>query len=225
MFSDFLSLIFPDTCIGCDSPLVKGEKLLCIKCKFSLPETNYHLQKTNDLHKRFAGKVAINRAFAYLTYIKDGLAQKIIYTIKYKGVKEGASLMGELYGQYLLSEANLKQEIDLIVPVPLHKKKLQKRGFNQSEWFAKGLSVTLKIPYSDVLLRTEQKESQTLKDRVSRWSNVKEIYKFKKEGNVKELRILLVDDVITTGATMEICANELLKNGAKEVSIAAIAAA
>ncbi len=204
--------------------MVKGEKLLCIKCKFSLPETNYHLQKTNDLHKRFAGKVTINWAFAYLTYIKDGLAQKIIYTIKYKGVKEGASLMGELYGQYL-KEANLKQEIDLIVPVPLHKKKLQKRGFNQSEWFAKGLSAALQIPYSDVLLRTEQKESQTLKDRVSRWSNVKEIYKFKKESNIKGLRILLVDDVITTGATMEICANELLNNGAKEVSIAAIAAA
>jgi len=224
MFSDFLSLIFPDTCIGCNNPLVKGEKLLCIKCKFSLPETNYHLEEINDLHKRFAGKIAINRAFAYLTYIKDGLGQKIIYTIKYKGVKEGASLMGELYGQ-CLAQANLQRHIDLIVPVPLHIKKLRKRGFNQSEWFAKGLSAELGIPYKEVLLRTEQKISQTLQSRVARWSNVKEIYKLRKDASIAGLRILLVDDVITTGATMEVCANELLKMGAKEVSIAAIAAA
>lgn len=224
MFSDFLSLIFPDTCIGCDSPLVKGERLLCLKCKFSLPETNYHLEAINDLHKRLAGKITINRAFAYLTYIKDGLGQKIIYTIKYKGIKEGASLMGELYGQ-CLAEANLKQQIDIIVPVPLHKNKLKKRGFNQSEWFAKGLSAELGIPYAEVLQRTEQKISQTLQNRISRWSNVKEIYKLKNEASVEGLRILLVDDVITTGATMEVCANELLRMGAKEVSIAAIAAA
>jgi len=224
MFSDFLSLIFPDTCIGCDSPLVKGEELLCIKCKFNLPETNYHLVEVNDLHKRFAGKVTINRAFAYLTYIKDGLGQKIIYTIKYKGVKEGASLMGGLYGQ-CLAKVHLKPQIDLIVPVPLHKKKLRKRGFNQSEWFAKGLSAELGVPYANVLERTEQKVSQTLQNRITRWSNVKEIYKLKKEANIEGLRILLVDDVITTGATMEVCADELLKMGAKEVSIAAIAAA
>jgi len=224
MFSDFLSLIFPDTCIGCDSPLVKGERLLCINCKFNLPETNYHLHSTNDLHKRFAGKVTIAFAFAYLTYVKDGLAQKIIYTIKYKGVKEGAELMGKLYGQHLVNN-NLKEQIDIIVPVPLHKKKLRKRGFNQSEWFAKGLSTELGIPMADVLLRTEEKTSQTLKNRLARWSNVKEIYKLDDNANIKELRILLVDDVITTGATMEICAMELLKGGAKEVSIAAIAAA
>ena len=224
MFSDFLSLIFPDTCIGCNSTLVKGERLLCLNCKFNLPETNYHLQTTNDLHKRFAGKVNISLAFAYLIYVKDGLAQKIIYTIKYKGVKEGAMLMGELYGQ-LLKNAGLEQKIDVLVAVPLHRKKLQKRGFNQSEWFAKGLSKELGIPLSNVLQRTEEKTSQTLKSRIARWSNVKEIYKISEKANVKGLRILLVDDVITTGATMEICAAELLNNGAKEVSIVAIAAA
>jgi len=224
MFSDFLSLILPDTCLGCDSPLVKGERLLCINCKFNLPETNYHLHSTNDLHKRFAGKVTITLAFAYLTYVKDGLAQKIIYTIKYKGIKEGAELMGQLYGRCLLNN-NLKEHIDIIVPVPLHKKKLRKRGFNQSEWFAKGLSTELQIPIADVLQRTEENTSQTLKNRLARWGNVKEIYKLNEETNIIGKRILLVDDVITTGATMEICATELLKGGAKEVSIAAIAAA
>lgn len=190
-----------------------------------LPKTNYHFHKENDLSKKLYGRVPIRYGLAYLHFNKGGSVQKIMHHIKYKEAKEAATMLGNWYGHDLY-KAGFTSAFDLIVPVPLHKKKLLKRGYNQSTCFAQGLSEGLTINYSEgVLERVKEQSSQTNKSRLDRWSNVKEIYQIKNGDEVKGKRILLADDVATTGATIEVCAQALLSAGAKEISIAVLAIA
>jgi ComF family protein len=222
MLSDFLSLLFPRLCIVCSQHLMKGEAEICLQCRFAIPKTDYHLVKDNEMERRFWGKVPIKQGMAYLKFHKGGKTQQLLYKIKYKGRKEAAELLGEWYGKELLS---MNICADLIVPVPLHKNKFRKRGYNQSEYFAKGLSRSLNVKYVNVLECFQERTSQTSKTRMERWRNVEGVYSTSKPDLVKGAHVLLVDDVVTTGATMEVCAQSLLDSGALEVSIASIACA
>jgi ComF family protein len=197
--------------------------MLCSRCRYELPKTNFHKEDMNELNKKFWGRVDIRYALAYLKFHKGGIAQKILYQVKYQGKKDAARMLGQWYGQDL-SDHGFQEKFDLIVPVPLHKAKLRKRGYNQSDSLAEGLSEGLNIDWSSsVLTRVEEKTSQTNKSRIERWDNVKTIYQVQEPEAVYGKKVLIVDDVMTTGATFEACAVEILDKGAKEVSVATLA--
>lgn len=218
-------MLFPNSCQMCEESLAKGEKLICLYCRFHLPLTNYHLSANNPLERRFMGKVNVKHAWAYLKFTKQGRVQKALHALKYNGKKEVGQLMGNWYGQEL-KIAGLAAELDLILPVPLHPSKLKKRGYNQSDAFAEGLSEAMEVEWShQVLLRNTASATQTRKKRLERWKNVERIFDVNNKMGIQGKRILLVDDVITTGATLESCVEVLQEAGSAEVSIAAIAAA
>ncbi|WP_299461495.1 ComF family protein [uncultured Microscilla sp.] len=230
--ADFFSLIFPNCCLGCEAPLTKGEKQLCTRCIYDLPQTNYHLHKDNVLSQRFWGRVPIEYALAYLKFSKGGKVQKILHELKYDNNQTVGEMVGSWYGQLLVDAALAKldgkqeQIFDLILPIPLHKAKLRSRGYNQSDCFAKGLSVATDIPWhANVLRRNKATKTQTKKGRIDRWKNVDNIFEVLKPELVKDRHVLLVDDVVTTGATLEACANSLLKADTAKISVATIAVA
>ena len=224
---DFVSLIFPNYCLTCKEALVKGEKLLCTGCVFELPKTNLHLKKQNKLTKRFLSTLNAEYAFAYLQYSKAGKVQKLLHSLKYENYPELGTLIGRWYGAEL-KEAGLADNFDLVIPVPLHKARKKRRGYNQSDYFAEGLSESMGIACrTDLLKRADRSESQTRKTRMERWQNVESIFAIasNQEHDIENKRILLVDDVITTGATLEACAKPILEAGCSRISIAAIATA
>ncbi len=224
MLNDFFNLIFPRLCCACDSALLKNETTICVQCELTLPKTNYHLDKENPLNKIFWGRVEVEMVSSYLLYGKGGRVQKLLHNLKYKGVKEVGEKIGLLYG-YDLLKAKEYHTIDFIVPIPLHKNKLKKRGYNQSEYFAKGLSMSMKIPVNfEDFTRVIDTKTQTKKTRYKRWENVADIFSLKEDNELKAKTILLVDDVITTGATMEAAIQVLNKNNCK-VYVATIASA
>lgn len=223
MLVDFFNLIYPRLCSACSQPLLKNEELLCIKCQYSLPKTNFHNHKENDVSKLFWGRIPIETAAAYYRFSKKSKVQHLLHQLKYKDNKEIGRLVGKLYGYELKTSPHF-QEIDVIIPVPLHPKKLKIRGYNQSEWIAKGLSESMKTPLNNTdLYRTEHSQSQTKKGRYNRWENVGSIFAVKNENELKGKSIMLVDDVITTGATIEACATPLQQLGCK-IYIVALAA-
>ncbi|WP_299818370.1 ComF family protein [uncultured Pontibacter sp.] len=228
MFEDLLSLLFPESCYACDGAMARGEKYICTNCNIKLPYTDYHLHgatELNPLQRRFWGKVQVRYAFAYLLFMPKGRVQRILHKLKYKGAKELGEHLGHRYGA-ILAEHQYAEQFDLIVSVPLHKYKMRRRGYNQSDCFSRGISESMKLPYKpDALLRTIDTSTQTRKNRLDRWHNVEQVFQVKASESIKGKRILLVDDVLTTGATLEACAASLLAAGAQEVSVVAIAAA
>lgn len=226
VFNDFADLLFPTLCLGCDRSLAANEKVLCTHCRINLPETGQHREPYDrNLLNKFAGKVPIRFIASYVHFTKGGTVQKLIHCVKYKGQKEAAKEIAGWYGYQLKTESNLTDGVDMLVGVPLHKSRLQQRGYNQADYIAEGLSESLNIPMrTDVLIRKRFKESQTRKSRMERWENVKTVFAVPDAAEVKGRHIILVDDVLTTGATLEACAAELLKAGCQSVSILTIAA-
>jgi ComF family protein len=224
MLNDFFNLIFPKICFACNGVLLKHEKVICTSCQFSLPRTNYHLDKENPLTKVFWGRVDVQNVAAFYSFKKKGRVQNLLHQLKYKGAKEVGERIGELYGFDLLKSSWI-DSIDCIIPVPLHPKKMKKRGYNQSEYFARGLSKsTNKKLEITVLYRNKHSDTQTKKSRFNRWENVSEIFDIKNSEEIVGKHILLVDDVVTTGATLEASVKALLKVNCK-VSIVTIATA
>ena len=171
----------------------------------------------------FWGRIKIHSAASFLNFTKSGRVQKLVHQLKYKGKKEVGVLLGELYGSEL-KHAELYKDIDLVIPIPLHWKKQKKRGFNQSEMFGRGLAKAMNIRLDTVsLYRKVDTETQTKKSRIQRWENVSEVFALKSEAHLEGKHILLVDDVITTGSTMEASANKLLEIPGVKVSLATIA--
>jgi len=225
MLRDFFDLVFPNICVSCENALLNGEKNICVHCMHNLPKTDFHTREDNELSRKLWGRVPIQHSLAYLKFMKGGKVQNILHHIKYKEAKEAATMLGRWYGEDLY-QFGFSDKFDLVVPVPLHEKKLKKRGYNQSSCFAIGMAESMQLDYSEnALARVKERSSQTNKNRHDRWSNVKEIYKTKSESEIKNKKILLADDVATTGATIEVCATELLSAGAMEVSIAVLAMA
>lgn len=210
MLQDFIALIYPRNCVSCGNSLYKHEQQLCNYCIHQLPKTNFHKSLKNPVEALFYGRQNIAFASAYYLFEKSGGVQKILHAIKYKNNNILAVFIGELYGNEL-KENELISSAHFIIPVPLHAKKLKLRGFNQSEEFAKGLSLSLEIPINiTVLKRKEFTETQTKKNKYQRWENVEDAFEITDYELFKNKHIIVVDDVITTGATIEACI-ELLK--------------
>src|SRR5512138_1681872 len=202
---DFVSLVFPRVCACCGNSLWKHEEVVCTACTYHLPRTGFHLVEENPVTMTFRGRARIESGGSFLWFSKGSKTQRLIHQLKYKGRKDVGTWLGEQYGRDLV-RSPLFSSSEVIVPVPLHQKKYMKRGYNQSELFAQGLAKSMKIPVeAKVLARTKATQTQTRKSRFSRWENVSEIFDVSLPGKVEGAHILLVDDVITTGATLEAC--------------------
>ncbi|WP_372949614.1 ComF family protein [Mariniphaga sp.] len=223
IFDDVLGLFYPQLCITCGERLISQEKYLCMKCWFDLPISRFENENENKVAQLFWGRVQVEHATSYFHYRKGSRYQKLIHFIKYKGMKELGLETGRRFGDILAETENFNQ-IDTIVPVPLHPKKQKKRGFNQSDWIARGISESMNKPISDNNLhRKVFTSTQTRKNRFERWQNVEGIFGVKNPEKFENQRVLLVDDVVTTGSTLEACAYELLKVSGTKVSIATLA--
>ncbi|HTH58475.1 MAG TPA: ComF family protein [Cyclobacteriaceae bacterium] len=221
--SDFVSLFFPEYCLGCSGGLVKGEEILCTICLTNLPRTDHLDIDENPLKEKFIGRIPLKAAWAFLRFRKTGIVQHLLHELKYNSHPEVGVRLGKLFG----SEMKRKDpEFDLIVPLPLHASRQRSRGYNQSAKIAEGLSDSLEVPYSEMVCsRRTNTKSQTTKSRAERWQNVEEAFLINNHEAICDKRILLVDDVITTGATIEACGRQLLRSGCRELSIACIAEA
>ena len=221
MFNDFFNLIFPDLCCACNSALLRNERDICLNCLVTLPKTNFHLNKDNPVNKVFWGRVQIEMAVSFYSFAKKSKVQNLLHHLKYKGVKEVGVTVGTLLG-YDLNKSDYFKGIDLIVPVPLHENKFKKRGYNQSEWIAKGVAKSMGVPINlNSLYRKQDSQTQTKKSRYKRWENVDEIFSLS-DNELDNKNILLIDDVLTTGATIEACAHVLINQNCK-VFVATIA--
>ncbi len=224
-FGDFISLFFPHYCLACSRALAKGEEILCTACLIDLPKTNYHLRIENHIKNRLLGRLPLKHGWAFLKFRKSGVVQHLLHQLKYNNHPEVGVKLGQAYGFELLNQG-FDREFDLIVPVPLHPSRQRKRGYNQSAQFALGLSDALKVAWTDsISIRTRSSVTQTHKTKAERWENVKDVFSIKEYDVIKDKRILLVDDVITTGATLEACGQHLVECGCKEISVACIAEA
>jgi ComF family protein len=190
-----------------------------------LPETRYHEFDNSPLSQLFMGRVAVENVGAFLFYKKGNQVQRILHHLKYNGGKEVGSFLGNIYGIQLIQHEKWKA-VDMIIPIPLHKKKEKKRGYNQSEWIAKGLSAGMQIPYNtNLLIRSEFTETQTKKSRFHRWENVKEVFHLTDLTALTNKHILLCDDVLTTGATLEAAIQRLAAVSEIKISVVTLATA
>lgn len=219
----FLDLLFPRLCAVCGMNLSASEEYLCVDCLAHLPKTGFHLFPDNDVAKRFWGKIELERASAFFYYAKGSDFDKILYELKYRGVKELGRTMGRCMATELLS-SGFFTGIDVIVPVPLHPDKKKLRGYNQSDWIAFGISSVTGIPVdTTVIRRTVANPTQTHKSALERWENVQGIFEVVDASALEDKHILLIDDVLTTGSTIMSCASSIRDVRGVKFSILALA--
>lgn len=203
----FVSLFFPHCCVVCGSLLAKGEQCICTACNIRLPRTDYHLQKENPVEQMFWGKIELVKATSFFFYKKGSDFRRILHLLKYGGRKD----VGEAMGRYMACEllpSGFFEGIDVIVPVPLHRKKQRMRGYNQSECIAQGISAVTQIPLDiKCISRNKNTATQTRKSTVERWDNVDSIFTLCDSHLLVGKHVLIVDDVLTTGATVVSCAS------------------
>ena len=222
---DFLSLFLPRPCLSCGIHLVRGEEVLCTACLLDMARTDYHLRRGNMLEQAFWGRCLLERAAAFSVYNRGSRIRKLIHLLKYSGRKDIGLMLGGLYGS-VLAESGFTTGIDMIVPVPLDPARERRRGYNQSRCIAEGIASHCGLPVrSDILLRTGRSGSQTSRGRYERWENVEGLFAVGRPGDIAGSHVLLVDDVITTGSTVEACVTALQSAGGVRVSVAALAAA
>ena len=204
-----INLFYPHMCAACGESLVKGEETVCLKCRFLLPKTGYELNPNNPLAQSFYGRVRFHAVTACFFFAKSGKVQHLIHELKYKGNKEAGVFLGQQLGESI-KEAPLFQGIDYLIPVPLHLKREKQRGYNQSLMIAKGIHEVTGIPIGDkYLVRAVHTATQTKKSADERFKNVKDIFEVRFAKELENKHILLIDDVLTTGATLEACAHQL----------------
>lgn len=217
---DFTTLFFPKLCLACRKQAIE-ENIICLNCELELPETNFHLQSENLVAERFWGRIPIEHAAALYFFSKNTITQELIYQLKYANKPQVGTMLGEYYGTQL--QNSQFNEIDCIIPIPLHPTREYKRGYNQSAKIAQGLSTTLNKPWFDyAVIRTVNTTTQTKKSKAKRFENVKDAFQVSKPNLLKGKHILLVDDVITTGATIEACTLKILEIENVKISIAAL---
>jgi len=221
--SDLAGLLFPKSCMLCSKTLHQQEEVLCTTCFYKLARTNFQGEAENPITEIFSGRLPLVSATSFLFFSKGGGTRQLIHKLKYKGKKEIGVYLGKQFGNQL-NDSELFNTADAIVPVPLHPKKEHKRGYNQSLMIVEGMAKSMKVRvFSDVLYRKVHTSSQTKKSRYERWQNVKDIFEIKNGQCLEGKHVLLVDDVITTGATLEACGNKLLEIPGIKLSIASIA--
>ena len=223
LLSPLLHLFYPHICSGCGSDLVNENNLLCLQCISDLPHTNFAMHANNPVEKSFWGRLAITAAMSEFYFTKGTLIQTLIHEFKYKGNKDVGLYLGAIMGNSLLS-SNRFTKIDALIPLPLFADKEFKRGFNQATILCNGISEVMNIPViNNNVIRTRFTETQTKKHRTERWKNVEGSFEIKNPKEITGKHILLVDDVVTTGATLEACGAEMLKVEGSQLSIATLA--
>lgn len=226
IWTNLLNLFFPNVCRLCERPLIDGEDQICLFCLCDLPRTNFHKQTDNPVEQLFFGRNQIEYATAYFHYEKGGKVQHLIHSIKYHDNKELGSLLGKMIGQELLTDKSPICDIDLFIPVPLHRKRFKQRGYNQSEWIARGIASVWNKPIDTKhLMRADNSNTQTNKSVYDRWLNVCSIFKVNQPEDLVNKHILLIDDVITTGATISACAKALADIPGIRISVLTLAVA
>jgi ComF family protein len=218
-----LHLFFPRTCQACGHVLYAQEEVLCMKCLYHLPKTNFHLHEENPVSRVFWGRVNLHAATSFLFFSKGGKVQKLMHNLKYRGKKRVGLYLGKLFG-HDLKKSELFKTVEVVIPVPMHPAKQHKRGFNQSALIAQGIADSMNVEVqTDNLIKTINTSSQTKKSRYNRWQNVKDVFQVVDKKSLEGKHILLVDDVITTGATIESCAQLLVSLNNVSVSVVSLA--
>lgn len=223
ILNDIENLFFPEACLACMHTLVANENIVCTSCRHELPFTHYHHYRDNPVEKILYGRIKLENATALLSYREPGPVRNLIHHLKYKGQEEVGMFLGHLLGAVLKEHPDY-QNIDVVLPVPLHRKRLRERGYNQVALFGKEIAFALEAIYrDDILLRTLHSSTQTFKSRLTRWQSDQSIFAIRNKELLENKRVLLVDDVITTGATLEACSNVLKNIPGIKLSIATMA--
>jgi ComF family protein len=211
VWDDFVSLLFPRLCLACEQPLPYDEPFICLDCQLDLPQTDFHKHKINAFTERFEGRLSVRSATALYYFTKHSKTQHLIHKIKYHDKREAAITLGFMLGNKLLESLYFKN-IDYIIPVPMHADKELRRGYNQADFFARGISESMDIPVLfDVLKKIKKTDTQTHKSRLERFNSVEDAFVLNTPSVVEGKNVLIVDDVMTTGATLEACAQTILK--------------
>jgi len=220
----FLHLLFPHICAGCGTDLLDKESMLCIRCIAGLPETNFSVHAGNPIEKMLWGRIPLAGATATYYFSKESLIQHLVHQFKYKGNKDLGLQLGRLLGKYLVQSDRFNAEA--LVPLPLFAVKEKRRGYNQATVLCDGIAEIMKIPVlKNAVSRPQHTDTQTKKGRLERWQNMEGKFVLQDEKAIADKHLLLVDDVITTGATLEACGTELLKGNNVKLSIATLCVA
>ena len=219
----FIGLIYPNLCVACGNSLVGNEKVICLSCRYKIPKTNYWETDDNAVSQSFYGRIYLQKACSYFFFNKGSIYRKLIHKLKYNGQKDIGIALGKYFGNEL-NKVSWCEGMDILVPVPLYHKKQYKRGYNQSMCIAQGLSDATGLPIIiDVLVKVSDTDSQTQKGRFERWENVGNVFKVINPKEFDNKHILLIDDTMTTGATLEACAQAILSACNCKVSVATLA--
>ena len=225
LFKHLLNLLFPRVCAACGNILLEGEDTVCTTCRFLLPKTGYELHPDNPLAQMFYGQMPFHAVTAEFFFSKTGKVQHLIHGLKYHGCRENGIFLGQEIGKSLLQAPDY-QGIDFIIPIPLHPKKEKIRGYNQSHVIAEGISEIMNIPIAEkCLVRSVFTDTQTKKSREDRYQNVKDIFNIEKHEILENKHVLLVDDVLTTGATLMSAGKALMQVDGIKISVATVACA
>jgi len=217
-----LNILFPKVCAGCKELISSSEDVLCVDCRHQIPLTQLHKVENKILKDKFYGRFPLVNATSLIYFQKRGLTQELMHDLKYRGNKNISYFFGKWLGAEL-AEIKAYQDIEMVIPVPLHKQKLRKRGYNQVEGFGLEIAKALNVPYrDDILIKVSKTSSQVFKTRILRFE-AEEVFTVQNIDEVKNLHLLLVDDIVTTGATLENCALQLLKGENVKISVATIA--
>ncbi|MEW5845523.1 MAG: ComF family protein [Bacteroidota bacterium] len=220
---DFINLFYPNVCSVCHDGLSLYEEVLCTSCLYHIPRTRFWNWTDNPVSQIFWGRVNVEHACSFFFFRKGSRYRKLLHMLKYQGRDDIGVFLGRQFGLELRN-SDLYKPITAIVPVPLHPKRLKERGYNQAEVIAKGLSEAMGVPVvTDVLLRNVYTQTQTKKSRIERMQNIAGAFTIKNAEKIEKGHVLLVDDVITTGATLETCAQTLLDSVDVKVSVGTIA--
>ncbi|MDR6969143.1 ComF family protein [Flavobacterium arsenatis] len=223
MLEALTNLFFPKACVGCDAFLLTNEIVICAKCRHEIPLTTHHLNPENEVTKQFYGRMKIEYGSSFMYFHKKGMVQEIIHGLKYHGHEEIGTLIGNWYADDL-KKIEILKTVDEIIPVPLHPRKLKERGFNQVTTFGKSLSENLAIAYDENLLhRNIYSKTQTFKNLIGRTDNAEAIFDVTFNENHHNKHFLLVDDVLTSGATLEACGKAILKIPGAKLSVVTMA--
>ena len=223
LLKDLFYLFYPNICANCNEQLLQNEKVICTFCRHDLPLTNFQSYTKNKVSRIFSGRITIEKAYALLFFRKQGVTKNLIHDLKYKGNEEVGVFFGNWIGEIVAKNKEFST-VDFIVPVPIHAKKKKIRGYNQVTKFGECLSMHLKVPLNeDILIRQSATKTQTLKSRFERFNDLESKFLARNTSIFKEKHILIIDDIITTGATLEACAKELLKTPGIKISILTMA--